>query len=89
MSGHELAENIRAVRPEARVLYMSGFTDDAVVRHGVSAQEMCFIQKPFSPASLAIKVREVLDNPAAPDSGALPDSGFPSDLNAYIDHPVN
>ncbi|MGQ0760776.1 MAG: PAS domain S-box protein [Acidobacteriota bacterium] len=64
MSGHELAENIRALRPETRVLYMSGFTDDAVVRHGVLAEDMCFIQKPFSPAALAIKVRDVLDNHA-------------------------
>ena len=89
MSGHELAENIRAARPEMPVLYMSGFTDDAVVRHGVSAQEMCFIQKPFSPESLAIKVREVLDNQAAIGGGVIPDSGFPGDLNPYHDHPVN
>ena len=89
MSGHELVENIRTTRPETRVLYMSGFTDDAVVRHGVSAHELCFIQKPFSPESLAIKVREVLDNHAEPDGGILPDSGFPGDLNPYHDHPVN
>ncbi|HEY5837610.1 MAG TPA: PAS domain S-box protein [Pyrinomonadaceae bacterium] len=88
MSGHELVENIRTARPETRVLYMSGFTDDAVVRHGVSAYELCFIQKPFSPESLAIKVREVLDNHAAPDGGILPDSRFPGDLNTYRDHPV-
>ena len=89
MSGHELVENIRAARPETRVLYMSGFTDDAVVRHGVSAHELCFIQKPFSPESLAIKVREVLDNDVAPDGGVMTDSGFPGELNTYRDHPVN
>jgi two-component system, cell cycle sensor histidine kinase and response regulator CckA len=84
MSGHELVENIRTARPETRVLYMSGFTDDAVVRHGVSAHELCFIQKPFSPESLAIKIREVLDNDAAPDGELLPDSGFPGDLSTSI-----
>lgn len=61
MSGRELAENISTIRPETRVLYMSGFTDDAVVRHGVLAEDVCFIQKPFSPETLAIKTRELLD----------------------------
>ena len=89
MSGNELVENVRGAHPETRVLYMSGFTDDAVVRHGVSAHEMCFIQKPFSPESLATKVREVLDDHAAHDGGALPHSGFPSDLNTYSDHPAS
>ena len=62
MSGRELAENVSAIRPETRVLYMSGFTDDAVVRHGVLADDMCFIQKPFSPDALALKVRQLLDH---------------------------
>ena len=61
MSGRELAERARTLRPETRVLYMSGFTDDAVVRHGVIADDLCFIQKPFSPDSLAAKAREILD----------------------------
>jgi DNA-binding response OmpR family regulator len=60
MSGRELAEAVRTLRPEARVLYMSGFTDDAIVRHGVIADDLCFIQKPFSPDALAGKVRAVL-----------------------------
>ena len=63
MSGAELAQNILAIHPETHVLYMSGFTDDAVVRHGVITEDMCFLQKPFSPEALAIKVREVLNNP--------------------------
>jgi CheY-like chemotaxis protein len=62
MSGRELAESISAIRPETRVLYMSGFTDDAVVRHGVLADDMCFIQKPFSPEALATKARKLLDH---------------------------
>ena len=61
MSGRELAENVGALRPDTRVLYMSGFTDDAIVRHGVLDDGMSFIQKPFSPDSLALKAREVLD----------------------------
>jgi len=63
MSGRELAEKAREFRPDARVLFMSGFTDDAVVRHGIVADDVCFIQKPFSPETLARKAREVLDGP--------------------------
>ena len=62
MSGRELAENVSVLRPDARVLFMSGFTNDAVVRHGVLVDDLCFIQKPFSPDALALKVREVLDS---------------------------
>lgn len=61
MSGRELAERITISRPETTVLYMSGFTDDAIFRHGLIDHEMFFIQKPFSPDSLALKVRELLD----------------------------
>ena len=61
MTGRELAEALTAERPGIRVLYMSGYTDDAVVRHGVLAEGMPYLQKPFSPRALASKVREVLD----------------------------
>jgi len=61
MSGRELAERLRASRPELRTLYMSGYTDDAVVLHGVLAEDMAFLQKPFTAAELARRVREVLD----------------------------
>jgi PAS domain S-box-containing protein len=61
MTGRELAEALTAARPSVRVLYMSGYTDDAVVRHGVLAEGLPYLQKPFTPGALAFKVREVLD----------------------------
>jgi PAS domain S-box-containing protein len=62
MSGREMAEQLATERPETRVLYMSGFTDDAIVRHGLLEEDIAFIQKPFTPESLATKIRELLDN---------------------------
>jgi nitrogen-specific signal transduction histidine kinase/ActR/RegA family two-component response regulator len=61
MSGRELAEQFCELRPSAKVLYMSGYTDDAVVLHGILSAGIAYLQKPFSPATLARKVREVLD----------------------------
>ncbi len=61
MSSREMAARIEVARPGLRVLYMSGYTDDAVVKHGVLGGQMAFLQKPFTPASLLHKVREVLD----------------------------
>lgn len=60
-SGRDLAEEIRESRPETRVLFVSGYTDDEVFRHGVELSRDSFLQKPFSIKSLAAKVREVLD----------------------------
>ncbi|HEV2827914.1 MAG TPA: response regulator [Pyrinomonadaceae bacterium] len=75
MSGRELAERAIAISPGTKVLFMSGYTNDAIVRHGVLNPGTWFIQKPFGPDALARKVREVLDAPSAnkilvPDSGA-------------------
>jgi len=61
MSGRELADELLGVRPNLKVLYVSGYTDDAIVHHGMLEPGLNFLQKPFTPASLARKVREVLD----------------------------
>jgi len=61
MNGRELAERLAAQRPETKVLYMSGYTDHAVVHHGVLAPQTEFLQKPFTEVVLARKLRELLD----------------------------
>jgi len=61
MSGSELADRLILLKPEMKVLYMSGYTDNAIVNQGILDSEKPFLQKPFTPDILAHKVREVLD----------------------------
>jgi CheY-like chemotaxis protein len=66
MSGRELREQMAELSPQTRVVFTSGYTDDAVVRHGVYQSESDFLQKPFTVQGLLKKVREVLDRGPAP-----------------------
>ena len=65
MSGPDLVRQIAPIRPDMRVLYISGYTDEAIVHHGIAESGAAFLQKPFLPDVLARKVREVLDAGAA------------------------
>jgi len=62
MSGQQLAKQMATLRPVAKVLYMSGYTESAIVHHGVLDSHAEFVQKPFTGETLARRVREVLDN---------------------------
>jgi two-component system, cell cycle sensor histidine kinase and response regulator CckA len=61
MGGRELAKSLEELRPEMKVLFMSGYTDNIIVHHSILDNDVAFIQKPFRPEGLARKVREVLD----------------------------
>ena len=71
MNGCVLAERLRALSPGTRVLFMSGYSDDAILRAGIQA-EVAFLQKPFSSAALAAKIREVLETGASRDIASTP-----------------
>ncbi len=61
MSGREVVNQLQLLRPEMVVLYMSGYAQNAIVHHGVLDEGINFIEKPFSPQALALKVREILN----------------------------
>ncbi len=64
MSGKETAERLQPHYPQMKVIYMSGYTDDSIVQHGVLAPGLNFLEKPFTPEGLVLKVREVIDSDA-------------------------
>jgi PAS domain S-box-containing protein len=66
MGGQKLAEAMALCKPGIKALFMSGYTDDAVVRHGILHSEVPFLQKPFTPETIAQMVRKVLDAPVRP-----------------------
>jgi len=72
IGGRDLATHVTAIRPDLKVLYMSGYTPQAILHHGELEADTFFIQKPFTPSSLSAKVREALDHAATPqpDSAA-------------------
>lgn len=62
MNGREVAEKVKALHPETTVLFMSGYTDDIISKHGVLEEDVHFINKPFTPSILATKIREILES---------------------------
>jgi PAS domain S-box-containing protein len=86
MSGKELAEQLVRLRPDTRVLYMSGYTDQSIVHHGILDDEVSFIGKPFTPDALVLKVVEVLQQngfPSVAQENRLPDTRL-SERGAYL-----
>ena len=71
VSGRELAAQLTAGRTDLKVLYMSGYTDSAIVNTGILRKEVSFLQKPFTPSTLMTKVREVLESGTSHASGAV------------------
>lgn len=70
MSGTALADELRGVRPGLKVLFMSGYTDDAVLRHGIQYDRVAFLHKPFTPGALLDAVGRAMGGP--PTEGIAP-----------------
>ena len=61
MNGREFADQLLEIRPRIKVLFVSGYTDDALIRQGVRREEVSFLHKPFTRQVLTHKVRDILD----------------------------
>ncbi len=72
MSGKELADRVRALYPHTKILFTSAYTENAITHQGMLDKGVVLLQKPFAPAALAIKVREVLDWPSVPPPESSP-----------------
>ncbi len=72
MSGKELADRVRALYPQTRILFTSAYTENAIVHQGVLDKGVALLQKPFTPSALAHKLREVLDPPGVSKTDAAP-----------------
>ena len=72
MNGRKLAQQLAHQRPDMKVLFASGYTDDTIIQHGVMDAGIAFIQKPFTPAALLRKVREVLGPNTRPSFTSAP-----------------
>jgi DNA-binding NarL/FixJ family response regulator len=78
MGGRELAEQAKPLHPEMKVLFMSGYTDDTLIREGIEVRDTAFLRKPFTVQDLARKVREVLDSKDVPPSAPAAKRSFGS-----------
>jgi CheY-like chemotaxis protein len=81
-NGRELFERLAMEQPSLKVLFMSGYTDDAIIQSGVLATDVAFIQKPFTPDALAAKIRKVLDGHPARTGQPAPAVGQPNSAGA-------
>jgi len=72
ISGRELADRVKRLRPEIKVLYMSGYTDQAIVHHGILDADTLLLQKPFTLHALASKLREALERAGNPPANPTP-----------------
>jgi PAS domain S-box-containing protein len=89
MSGKELADRVQALHPHTRILFTSAYTENAIVHQGVLNPGVALLQKPFTPSALALKLREVLDQPGAPKPDpAQKTSGF-TKISDEAKTPVN
>ncbi len=72
MGGRVMAEWLKATYPDIKILFTSGYTDDAIAHHGVLESGIAFLPKPYTPVMLACKVRELLDEPTQTPIGVAP-----------------